>query len=143
MRPHALKLLQGGIMKIRYIAPAAAALTLLFVDAGRASSQSPGSPGTTQARSQAIAESFSKFKNVSRDKHGIRKDKYVRVQSELAVKASPEQYSGAYEVPEFGFAIHLRVDRSGRVEGDGYEPFGSDPGVRRSITLKNGKIEGA
>jgi hypothetical protein len=130
-------------MNIRHIAPAAAALNLLFVDAVRASSQTPASAGSSQARSQAIAASFSKFKNVSKEKRGIRKDKYVRVQSEPAVKANPEQYSGTYEVPEFGFAIHLRVDRSGGVEGDGYEPFGSDPNVRRAFTLKNGKVQGA
>ena len=130
-------------MKIRCIAPVAAALTLLFVDAGRASSQIPASTGNTQARSQAIAASFSKFKHLSKEKHGIRKEKYLRVQSDPVVKANPELYSGTYEIPEFGFAINLRADRSGRVEGNGYEPFGSDPSVRRAFTLKNGKVEGA
>jgi hypothetical protein len=130
-------------MKIRCIAPAAAALTLLFVDAGRASSQTPASAGSTQARSQSIAATFSKFKQLSREKHGIKKEKYLRVQSDPVVKTNPEQYSGTYETPEWGFAIHLRVDRGGRVEGDGYEPFGSDLNVRRAFTLKNGKVEGA
>jgi hypothetical protein len=128
-------------MKIRHIAPAAAALTLLFVDAGRASSQTSVSAGNTQARTQAIAATFSKFKQLSREKHGIKKEKYLRVQSDPVVKANPEQYSGTYETPEWGFAIHLRVDRSGRAEGDGYEPYASDLNVRRAFTLKDARVE--
>ncbi len=32
---------------------------------------------------------------------------------------------------------------AGKVEGDGYEPLNADPTVRRTFTLKDGKIEGA
>ena len=59
------------------------------------------------------------------------------------MKANPEDYSGTYEIPDLGFAMHLRVDRTGKVEGDGYEPLDSDPAVRRTFTLRNGRIEGA
>lgn len=126
-------------MRLTQTATIVAALTLLCTGAGRASAQTSAST----ARSQAIAASFSKFKNVSREKHGIRKEKYLKVESHPAVKANREDYSDTYEIPDLGFALHLRVDHSGRVEGDGYEPLNADPSVRRTFTLKEGRIEGA
>jgi hypothetical protein len=130
-------------MKVTYIVPVIAALTLLCVHAGRASSQTLASAPNPQARSQAIAASFSKFKHLTKEKHGIRKEKYLKVESQPVVKTNPEDYSGAYEIPDLGFALRLRVDHTGNVEGAGYEPLNSDPAVRRVFTLKNGKIEGA
>ena len=130
-------------MKARHIAPIVAALTLLFVVAGRVSSQTLASASDAQTKTQAIVASFNKFKHVTKERHGIRKEKYKKIQSEPVVKANPEDYSGTYEIPDMGFAMHLRVDHSGTVEGDGYEPLMQDPAVRRTFTLKNGKIEGA
>jgi hypothetical protein len=129
-------------MKARHIASVVAALTLLFVAAGRVSSQTLASASDPQTKTKAIVASFNKFKHLSKEKHGIKKEKYLKVESNPVVKANPEDYSGTYEIPDLGFAIHLRVDRSGHVEGDGYEPL-KDPAVRRTFTLKNGKIEGA
>jgi hypothetical protein len=120
-----------------------AVLTLLCLDARRASGQTTGSARDPQARSRVIAASFSKFKSLSREKHGIKKEKYLKVESQPAVKANREDYSGTYEVPDFGFAMHLRVDHNGRVEGDGFEPVSSTPDVRRTFTLRDGKIDGA
>jgi hypothetical protein len=122
---------------------ALSALTLISVAIGPASAQTPSSTSAPQTKAQAIAVSFNKFKNVSKEKHGVKKEKYLRVQSDPVAKANPEDYSGTYEVGDFGFALHLRVDRSGRVEGDGYEPLTTDRTVRRSFGLKNGRIEGA
>jgi hypothetical protein len=85
-------------MKVRHIAPVVAACALFFVDAGRASSQTPASASDAQAKSQAIAASFSKFKNLSKEKHGIKKEKYLKVESHPAVKANAEDYSGTYEI---------------------------------------------
>jgi hypothetical protein len=116
---------------------------LLCLDTGPASAQTSASARDPQARSQVIAASFSKFKSLSREKHGVKKEKYLKVESQPAVKANREDYSGTYEIPDFGFAMHLRVDHSGKVEGDGYEPLNADPSVRRTFTLKDGKIEGA
>ena len=98
---------------------------------------------SAQTRTQAIAASFSKEKHVVKEKRGVRVEKYKRVRSEPLVKANPQDYSGTYEVPDMGFAIQLRVDRNGTVEGTGYEPAGPDLSVRRSFTLRNGKIDGA
>jgi len=129
-------------MKARHIASVVAALTLLFVAAGRVSSQTLASASDPQTKTKAIVASFNKFKHLSKEKHGIKKEKYLKVESNPVVKANPEDYSGTYEIPDLGFAMHLRVDHNGKVEGDGYEPL-TDPAVRRTFTLKNGKIEGA
>jgi hypothetical protein len=130
-------------MKVRHVAPVIAALSILAVDAGHASSQTLASASDAQTKTQAIVASFNKFKHVTKERHGIRKEKYKKIQSEPVVKANREDYSGTYEVPDMGFAMHLRVDPSGKVEGDGYEPLMQDPAVRRTFTLKNGTIEGA
>lgn len=130
-------------MKARHIAPVVAALTLLFVVAGRISSQTLATASDAQTKTQVIVASFNKFKHLSKEKHGIKKEKYLKVESSPVVKANPEDYSGTYEIPDLGFAMHLHVDHSGHVEGDGYEPLTPDPAVRRTFTLRNGKIEGA
>ena len=98
---------------------------------------------SAQTRTQAIAASFSKEKHVIKEKRGVRLEKYKRVQSDPVVKANPQDYSGRYEVSDMGLALQLRVDRNGTVEGSGYEPTGPDLSVRRSFTLRNGKIDGA
>ena len=130
-------------MKLTHIAPVVAALTLLFVNAGRAFSQTLATGSDSQTKTNVIVASFNKFKHVSKEKYGIKKEKYMKVQSEPVVKANPEDYSGIYEIPDLGFAIRLRVDHNGKVEGDGYEPLTPDPAVRRTFTLRSGKIEGA
>jgi hypothetical protein len=128
-------------MRVIHLVPVVAALNLVFVGAAVASAQ-VAAPTGAQARSQAIAASFSKFKDISKEKHGVTKAKYLKIESQPVVKANPEDYSGTYEVSDLGFALRLRVDRSGRVEGTGYEPI-LDPAVRRTFTLRDGKIEGA
>jgi hypothetical protein len=100
------------------------------------------SSGSAQ-RTQAIAASFTKSKHVVKEKRGVRMEKYKRVESEPVVKPNPQDYSGTYEVPDMGFAIQLRVARDGSIEGTGYEPVGPDLSVRRSFTLRNGRIDGA
>ena len=128
-------------MKGTHLVSVVAALILSLVDVGVISAQVPASAGA-QAQSQAIAASFSKFKNVSKEKHGVSKSKYLKVESQPAVRANPEDYSGTYEVSDFGFALRLRVDHSGKAEGTGYEPI-ADPAVRRTFTLRDGTLEGA
>lgn len=128
-------------MRVIRLVPVVAALSLYFVGGGAASAQVAASTGA-QARSQVIAASFNKFKNVNKEKHGVTKAKYLKIESQPAVKANPEDYSGTYEVPDLGFALRLRVDHSGKVEGTGYEPI-VDPAVRRTFTLRDGRVEGA
>jgi hypothetical protein len=108
-----------------------------------ASAQQSLASASAQTRTRAITASFSKSKHVVKEKRGVRLEKYKEVRSEPVVKANPQEYSGTYEVPDMGFAVQLRVDRNGNVEGAGYEPAGQDLSVRRSFTLRNGKIDGA
>jgi len=128
-------------MRVIHLAPVVAALNLFFAGAGVAAAQ-VAAPTGAQARSQVIAASFNKFKNVRKEKHGVTTAKYLRIESQPAVRANPEDYSGTYEVPDLGFAMRLRVDHNGKVEGTGYEPI-VDPAVRRTFTLRDGKVEGA
>ncbi len=130
-------------MRVTHIVPVFAALSLVVADAGPASSQTIAAASEAQAQSQVIAASFSKFKSLSVEKRGIRKEKYLKVESTPAVKGNPADYSGTYEIADLGFGIRLRADRAGKVEGEGYEPLHSDPAIRRAFTLRNGKIEGA
>ena len=110
---------------------------------GSAPAQQALASASAQTRTQAIAASFSKSKHVVKEKRGVRMEKYKRVESEPVVKPNPQDYSGIYEMPEMAFAIQLRVARDGSVEGTGYEPIGPDMSVRRSFTLRNGRIDGA
>jgi hypothetical protein len=111
-----------------------------LVVAGSVSAQTTGSASAAQSRTRAIAASFTKFKNVSKERHGIKKEKYLRVETEPVVKANPADYSGIYEVPGIAFALNLSVDRNGVVTGTGYEPLAES--VRRRFTLQ-GRIQGA
>jgi hypothetical protein len=108
-----------------------------------ASAQQPLSSASVQTRTQAIAASFNKSKHVVKEKRGVRREKYKRVESEPALKPNPQEYSGTYEVSDMGFGLRLRVDRDGGVEGTGYEPAGPDLSIRRSFSLRNGRIDGA
>jgi len=118
----------------------ATVFTLLFVTRPL-SAQTFGSATEAQSRTRTIVASFSKFKSVSKERRGVKKEKYLKVQSEAAVKTNPAEYSGVYEVPGMAFALNLAVDRNGVVTGTGYEPLTES--VRRTFTLRDGRIQGA
>jgi hypothetical protein len=107
-----------------------------------ASSQQAGIT-SSERHTQAIVASFNKSKHVVKEKHGIRKEKYLDVRSVPAVKQNAADYSGSYEVSDLRFALELRVDATGKVEGIGYEPLNDDASVSRSFTLKDGRMTGA
>ena len=98
-------------------------------------------PSESAARSNAIAASFSKFKSLSKEKRGVKKEKYLDIRSEPAVLANVSEYSGSYENADFDFVLHLRVNADGTFTGDGHEPL--DDNVGRAFTLTNGRIQGA
>ena len=112
-----------------------------LVVAGSLSAQTTGSGNAAQSRTRTIAALFTKFKHVSKEKRGVKKEKYLRVESEPVVTTNPADYSGVYEVPGMAFGLTLSVDRNGVVTGSGYEPLNEN--VRRSFTLRNGRIQGA
>ena len=110
--------------------------------AGAAASQQPG-VAASDSRTRAIVASFNKSKHVVKEKHGVRKEKYLDVRSEPVVRQNPADYSGEYEDLGLGFSLRIRVDRDGKVEGTGYEPINGDAGVSRSFRLRDGQISGA
>ena len=110
--------------------------------AGVGESQQP-SVAATDSRTRAIVASFNKSKHMVKEKHGVRKEKYLDVRSAPVVKQNPADYSGEYEEAGLGFSLRLRVDRDGKVEGTGYEPLNGDSGVSRSFRFRNGQIRGA
>ena len=110
--------------------------------AGVGATQQPG-VAATDSRTRAIGASFNKSKHMVKEKHGVRKEKYLDVRSVPVVKQNPADYSGEYEEAGLGFSLRLRVDRDGKVEGTGYEPLDGDSGVSRSFRLGDGQIRGA
>src|SRR3954462_4651837 len=119
----------------------AALLALTVILKIEVASAQTASTADSQSRARAIAASFSKFKNVSKERRGIKKEKYRKVESEPAVMTNPADYSGIYEVPDMGFALNLTVDRNGAVSGTGYDALNES--VRRTFTLRNGRVKGA
>ena len=99
---------------------------------------------TAQARTTAIVASFNKSKHVSKEKRGVRKEKYIVVRSEPAVKQNPAEYSGSYDALGLdGFSVQLTVDPSGKVYGGGREPLNDDGTVARNFVLRDGWVTGA
>ncbi len=115
-------------------------LGLLFV-ATPLSAQTFASTTDARSRTRTIVASFSKFKHVSKERRGIKKEKYLNVESEAAIRANPADYSGVYNVPGIAFGLNLSVDRSGVVTGTGYEPLAGS--LRRAFTLRDGRMDGA
>ena len=125
----------------RFVGPTVVVAASVF-GAGVASSQQAGG-ASGELHTQAIVASFNKSKHVVKEKHGVRKEKYLDVRSVPAVKQNPADYSGAYEGTDARFSLQLRVAASGKVEGTGVEPLNDEAGVSRSFTLKDGRIAGA
>ena len=96
---------------------------------------------SADAKTSAIAASFSKFKSKSMEKRGVKKEKYKKVESEPVVLANPADYSGKYEVPDMHMSLELNVNRDGTLTGSGYEEL--TDGVLRNFTLRDGRIDRA
>lgn len=107
-------------------------IALLVVCASNAFSQQLSS----QARAQAVAETFSKNKHVVKEKFGVRVEKYKDVKSEPAVKQNIGDYAGTYEVSGLGFVISIQMGSDGRVQANGHENG-------RVFRLENANIDGA
>ena len=92
----------------------------------------------SQTKAQAIAATFNKHKNVVKEKHGVRMEKYKDVRAEPVVKQNAGDYAGEYEVGDLGFLIRIEVSNGGRILVSGYEQ-----GRSRAFKLENVNIEGA
>jgi hypothetical protein len=95
---------------------------------------------SSQARAQAIATAFSKYKHVVKAKYGVSREKFKDVRSEPLVKQNAADYAGTYEIEELGFVLNLQVGPDGRIQASG-----SEQGVQSSRTFEfeHAKIEGA
>ncbi|HJQ11179.1 MAG TPA: hypothetical protein VJ840_09135, partial [Gemmatimonadaceae bacterium] len=78
---------------------------------------------SAEAKSNALAASFSKFKSVSKEKRGVKKEKYLKVESAPVALRNPADYSGKYQVPDLPIGLELNVNRDGTFTGTGYEPL--------------------
>jgi hypothetical protein len=92
-------------------------------------------------RTREILATFTKHKDVTKERRGIRVSKYKDVRSEAYVPRNLESLSGRYIWEDWGLSLNLKVDREGRVTGTGDEPLYE--GVKRQFTLENGRINGA
>ena len=92
----------------------------------------------SHTKAQAIAATFNKHKNVVKEKHGVRVEKYKDVRAEPVVKQNAGDYSGVYELEDLGFVINLQVSSDGRIQANG-----SEHGRSRAFRLENAKIEEA
>jgi len=112
-------------------------ITLLVACSVNASSQQLSS----QTRAQEIAASFSKFKQLAKEKNGFRKEKYKDVRSEPVVKQNVSEYAGVYEVYDLGYVLRIQVESDGRIQATGYETEGTQQS--RTFRLEHARIAGA
>jgi hypothetical protein len=110
------------------------AIAVLAACTGPAASQQ-----LSGSRAEQLAASFSKSKNVVRQRAGVTKDKYVSIRSEPLVRADIRDYAGTYEAPDVGFVVQIEVDAAGRVLARGHDG-GSGA---RSFTIEHARIENA
>ena len=95
-----------------------------------------GISAAAQTRAQELATAFNKHKQVTKEKHGVRMEKYKDVRSEPAVKQNVADYSGAYEVSDLGYVINIQVGSNGTVQVAGNDKRGT-------FRLENARIDGA
>ena len=93
----------------------------------------------SQSRAQQLAAAFTKQKHVVAQKHGVRKEKYKDVRSEPVIKQDITEYSGVYQVVDWGDLIDLRIGSDGRIQAVGHDS--KQPS--RTFVLENARIEGA
>ena len=97
----------------------------------------------SERRTQEIIASFNKQKNANKEKYGVSKEKYKRVQSESVTRPDIRDYAGVYEVPHLGYAINIEVGSDGKVEETGYEPASGAAQPARGFRLADTTIVGA
>jgi len=114
-------------------------IALSLLDARAASAQG----ASVQSRTQAIVASFNKSKHVTKEKRGVRVEKYKEVRSAPALKANVRDYAGSYEADGMGMSLDLKVDANGNVTANGREQLDMDSPVWRTFTLRNARIQGA
>jgi hypothetical protein len=96
-----------------------------------------------QKRTQEIVASFNKQKYAVKEKHGVRVEKYKKVESEPVIKPNLTDYSGLYETPDQGYVIRIEVTGDGSVKATGSEPVYEGNRQARSFRLEGATVRGA
>lgn len=92
-----------------------------------------------QATAQEIAASFSKHKQVVKEKHGVRAEKYKDVQSEPTVRQDLTDYSGVYEA-DLGYVIDVQVAGDGRVRATSNHVVLEHARIERGVLTADGFV---
>lgn len=72
-------------------------------------------PVSGQSTAQQIAAAFTKHKDVVKERHGVRTEKYKDVRSEPTIREDVKDYAGVYEVDGLEDVIVVDVTSDGRV----------------------------
>jgi len=94
---------------------------------------------SSQSTAQEIAASFSKHKQVTKSKHGVRFEKYKDVQSEPTVRQNLSEYSGVYEADP-GYVITVQVAGDGRVRATSNNVELENPRIERGVLTAEGFV---
>lgn len=121
--------------------PVTLAFAVLLIPVFGSAQTVPASSADSRAR--VLAASFNKSKHLSKEKRGVRKEKYLDIRSTPAIRRDPGAYSGNYQVPGMGFSLDLRVAPDGKAQGTGYEPVDLESSVMRQFTLTGARVQGA
>ena len=88
-------------------------------------------PLSGQSTAQRIAASFTKHKEVVKEKRGVRVEKYKDVRSEPTLRQNVKDYAGIYEVDGLEYVIVVEVGDDGRIRA-----------TSNGRALENARIEG-
>jgi hypothetical protein len=109
---------------------------------GAPASSAVQAQSSAQSRVSAITEQFNKKKHSKKTRNGISVEKYREVRSEPIVLPNFQSYSGKYVVDGSLLSLDLSVTADGRVTGSGTEQFENQSDIRRTFSIRDGRIEG-
>ena len=94
-----------------------------------------------QQRAQELAASFNKSKHETKEKRGVRIEKFKDISSVPVSRNDVSFYAGTY-VATFGdYPFTIKINTDGQVVASGSEPDGQQSA--RQFTLREAKLEGA
>ncbi len=97
----------------------------------------------TSSRAQSIVASFNKKKDVVKERHGVRVEKFREIRTTLATTAHLHDFSGAYEEVNLASSLNLSIDDAGTVSGSGADAVDASEMVFRKFTIRNGRLDGS
>ena len=129
-------------MKTFFAILIATAITLGFATVKSDGARTLVQASDVQKRTADLLAAFNKRKHKVKEKYGIRKELYVEIKSEPAVRKDPREYSGRYEVSDQGDSLNLQVASDGAVNASGLESINYSTQATRTFSLRDARIEG-